>query len=858
MPRGRKRQADGAASRLAGAKKRGGGQSDEDDSDCFDVDNAVTPVKKTKVSARASKSSASGATPTRTTTGGTLTRCSRCKVPSTDASFALALGLPHASSDQCEPCWTAWVSVATMLPWKDFCALCEDGGEFADNVSSAVERMKTREKAAAVQDFVPEGVKDRTKFGLRIFRKGRIVFKSGLKVKGVKFTPKQLKLKNAISLSAGAVGSQKWSQAWLLSNESSKLEAEVFAETALSTEKGLLQLGASEVEGIMDHVVDRARSSTEATQVGILDLLQGKSPTWAELEERASKTTTNKLSRRVGSQPKADDNSSSRDSLDEEEEHSSPSEDDEPDAVSAGEGTEAPPLTNVEPKCKGAKSSGATPRRRLARKSTCISSGVSLTIAGTDVGKCSSSAGHSTKIGGAKTVAYDSRSVASNNTKGSTPVKGKAGLQPSYWLEKLEVAEALIKPLDQRSVYQADQCVQRHLKLGGREAEEASRLKKHLKLCTAAELLQEDAVPNIDEDSELEAHVKLLSGSNIQLAPSNLVGIMQRFMKKCHSDVSCSLRVELITAYVRRALPFADDGADATSFDLKSPSLSALVGIVAPQILEAKFRTWIFSDLLFPRVAECDSKGKADSLSGLVTACQSCFEIPEECDMPESTAKIMVDASDVLTALQLLCDRAVTEKTEVAALDLLKKMHTIAEHSRDTSLLASCGRVVKESEWLGNHLKDLITADPSWPKTVETIKACLASLAANNDPAASIDSVYDALIELEKYKPTLPAGSCDHIESVVVRRIAELHKWLSGPKKCTNELAIKLQDVLQLAQRAFPKESSFDTMLANVAVMLQGFTSEKVVGQLISLMSKFGDDEIGDVHGFSGGLREPY
>ena len=111
---------------------------------------------------------------------------------------------------------------------------------------------------------------------------------------------------------------------------------------------------------------------------------------------------------------------------------------------------------------------------------------------------------------------------------------------------------------------------------------------------------------------------------------------------------------------------------------------------------ERKFKTWVFSDFLLPRIAACTSKEKACNIAEIIKILQLCIDISETCDLCDTVAQCMVEAVEVCSALMLLCHREIKKDTEVGMLEVISRMNRVAGNSADCSMLAQCGRNVKE------------------------------------------------------------------------------------------------------------------------------------------------------------------
>ena len=345
----------------------------------------------------------------------------------------------------------------------------------------------------------------------------------------------------------------------------------------------------------------------------------------------------------------------------------------------------------------------------------------------------------------------------------------------------------------------------------------------------------------LDEDNELETYVKQVAAI-APLQPSNLLGILQRHMTKSLMDVKSSHSKEVIIDYVERALPFASGSLAVklgTTFDIKQPHMSVLAPLLPAEEVCAKIRSWLFADYLFPKLIACESAVQAGAISSLVVMMTECLDIPEELDCADAIVALVVDATEVCSALQLLCEKAINANTDVANMEIVKRMNTIAEQSLDSSLLGSCGRNAKESPFLAKQLTELISCDDTWHAKVVAVQGSLATLHELGSERSMV-SIEESLSQIEKYKPTLPANSLLNLEQVAFSKVKALYEWAKADAGIDSETIGNVQRIAQMAQRVFPKEPALDTVLSDLAELLVGFSQARTLKQFVALLGPFG------------------
>ena len=240
----------------------------------------------------------------------TLEHCDACGANSKDADFALPKSLPAAERRQCCECWTVWAPAANILTWKQFKDLMQTSTEFANRVTVA--KSQPQGRSAKLHSEHGLGVSFTNGIQIKLARRGRLLTRGDLKFDGVKYTPKQLKLRNEV-----AFEHEGFSAKGYVCGLGSDCDLEVACVMNVATDTVVLQPGQCDMSELVESAVSQAmkQGTLDGSAKPFLELLTGKAPTLRDIQLRAERCEKSKKGRRVAPRAAdgggASDNSSS-------------------------------------------------------------------------------------------------------------------------------------------------------------------------------------------------------------------------------------------------------------------------------------------------------------------------------------------------------------------------------------------------------------------------------------------------------------------------------------------------------------------------------------------------------------------
>lgn len=787
-----------------------------------------------------------------------LSHCTACGANSGDTPFSMHASLPLASTLQCTPCYEVWIQTANIMDWPMFANLYSDSPQFAENVEKAKHKPK-----APPRDEHGYAVKSKDAFEVRLLRRGRLLTKADLKFDSQKFTPKQLKLKHPVE-SGNECGFK--AKGFIIMPPSSDLEVEVSCSVAVSKEVAFLEPGATTMEDIVEEGVRRALQDGHlpSNRKPFLDLLQGKSPTLADLRSRAERCDRLRVNRRVAG-GRGDDTSRKSDASDDEEgssengEHEVSDKDggnddtsndgDDPAAERPGRSIAATPMAMMTTsRAPSMVASNSTPQKPKGEASFFVMPAATVVV------ECSN--GLVWRAETATGTANPSPIKLSGNfddgmstiSAGSSVSKAKRGsLPPDYWIQKCSLIDCMLAPVDRRIPLQASNCVERERKKGGDSAG-ADRLQRHLRDFAIAQGLQEDTVETQD-DCDTETAIAAMRRLGVPLVPGTLLGIFKRRLKQTMDMVKSDNSEQNFMKLLRMLLPFFADES-APKFEVKAPVLNSMLSLQPASVISKRFEQGM-SEVLCSLIASCEVTSDMAPLAKMIGLALDLLEtLPDDADPPEPILRAIADCQKILRGLAMLLNPSIDESTDMTNLDDLLILDSPGQCDK-SSLIHSVANAIANTEKTSLKLAMIVKRGVAWTTHGPQLQKHFVDMASIRDDmnSSALDANYKllerAFVDFEKYSVSMPDGSMTKFqERLLAATVAFSTAQLSMPN-LQQSAHHSTQTLLQTAARCLPMAREIDAMIEQFAEKLRATSNDGKTQAFMNIVSKIKGGETG-------------